>query len=236
MFLDNFAAIRLADQRDLLAAPGPMDSMDMRAYGTSQSWFNRPPAGTSLLSRLLYADMKTYLVELLMKQDQMSMATSIESRVPFLDHKLVEFAATMPDEWKLSGWTTKRVLRESMKGVLPQSILSRPKMGFPVPFARWTREQWSGPIREVLLDRRTRERGVIDPDATARLLGNHASGQTDGWDRLWMLLNLELWFRTFIDGDGVQTLAAPAQSSASAVRAIAQEESAARPMAGDRVA
>ena len=66
-----------------------------------------------------------------MKQDQMSMAASIESRVPFLDHKLVEFAAALPDEWKLSGWTTKRVLREAMKGVLPESILNRPKMGFP---------------------------------------------------------------------------------------------------------
>jgi asparagine synthase (glutamine-hydrolysing) len=235
MFLDNFAAIRLTDQRELLTTPGPSELMDMRAYGTSRSWFDRPPAGSSLLTRLLYADMKTYLVELLMKQDQMSMATSIESRVPFLDHKLVEFAATMPDEWKLSGWTTKRVLREAMKGVLPQSILSRPKMGFPVPFARWTTEQWSGPIREVLLDRRTRERGIIDPDATNRLLRDHASGQTDGWDRVWMLLNLELWFRTFIDGDGVQTLAAPSHSGVSA-RAMAQEESVARPMAGDPVA
>ena len=99
--------------------------------------------------------MKTYLVELLMKQDQMSMATSIESRVPFLDHKLVEFAATMPDDWKLRGWTTKRVLREAMKGILPDSILSRPKMGFPVPFARWTRGQWNGAVADVLLDRRT---------------------------------------------------------------------------------
>src|SRR3954470_9826166 len=105
------------------------------------------------------------MVELLMKQDQISMATSIESRAPFLDHKLVEFAAGLPDEWKLSGWTTKRVLREAMKGLLPDSILNRPKMGFPVPFARWTREAWNGVAREVLMDRRTRERGVLDTQA-----------------------------------------------------------------------
>ena len=100
--------------------------------------------------------MKTYLVELLMKQDQMSMAASIESRVPFLDHKLVEFAASLPDEWKLSGWTTKRVLREAMRGVLPKAILNRPKMGFPVPFASWVRGPWNQVARDVLLDRRTR--------------------------------------------------------------------------------
>ncbi|MFN8066484.1 MAG: asparagine synthase (glutamine-hydrolyzing) [Vicinamibacterales bacterium] len=213
MFLDNFAAIRLGDQRALLAA-GLQSGIDARAYGESIARFEKPPAGSSLLTRLLYADMKTYLVELLMKQDQMSMAASIESRVPFLDHKLVEYAWTLPDSWKLSGWTTKRVLRETMKGVLPEAILTRPKMGFPVPFSRWTRERWLGPIRDVLLDRRTRERGVIEPRAVERLLEDHASASTDGWDRIWMLLNLELWFRTFIDGSGVQSLSAPSPALA----------------------
>ncbi|MEQ1729810.1 MAG: asparagine synthase-related protein, partial [Vicinamibacterales bacterium] len=98
-------------------------------------------------------------------------------------------------------------------GVLPDAILSRPKMGFPVPFASWTRTTWFGAVRDVLLDRRTRERGVIDAAATTRLLADHQSGRIDGWDRIWMLLNLELWFRTFIDGDGIQTLAAPAALS-----------------------
>ena len=135
MFLDNFASIRLGDQRRLLA-PGLRDlATGARAYGQSLDYFNKPNGHSTLLDRLLYADVKTYLVELLMKQDQMSMAASIESRVPFLDHRLVEFAATLPDEWKLRGWNTKRILRESMKDVLPASILNRPKMGFPVPFA-----------------------------------------------------------------------------------------------------
>jgi asparagine synthase (glutamine-hydrolysing) len=136
----------------------------------------------------------------------MSMAASIESRVPFLDHKLVEYAASLPDAWKLKGWTTKRVLRESMKGLLPESILNRPKMGFPVPFANWTRGRWNGVARDVLLDRRSRERGLIDPQAVDRLLADHAAGRTEGGDRIWSLLNLELWYRTFIDADGVQTL------------------------------
>ncbi|MGH9144652.1 MAG: asparagine synthase (glutamine-hydrolyzing), partial [Vicinamibacterales bacterium] len=206
MFFDNFAAIRLADQRQLLS-PGLREAATFAgAYDAALAYFNAPGAGSSLLDRLLYADIKTYLVELLMKQDQMSMAASIESRVPFLDHKLVEYAATLPDEWKLQGWTTKRVLRESMKGLLPDSILNRPKMGFPVPFAKWTRGGWNAVARDVLLDRRSRERGIIDPAAVERLLADHAAGRVEGGDRIWSLLNLELWYRTFIDQEGIQTL------------------------------
>ncbi|MCU1385745.1 MAG: Asparagine synthase (Glutamine-hydrolyzing) [Acidobacteria bacterium] len=206
MFFDNFASIRLADQQRLLAPALRAAATREAAYGSSLGYFNAPNGSSTLLDRLLYADIKTYLIELLMKQDQMSMAASIESRVPFLDHKLVEFAATLPDEWKLNGWTTKRVLRESMKGLLPETILNRPKMGFPVPFANWTRGGWNGVAREVLLDRRSRERGLIDPQAVDRLLTDHAAGRTEGGDRIWSLLNLELWHRTFIDQEGIQTL------------------------------
>ena len=206
MFFDNFASIRLADQQQLLSAAWRGGSTSDTAYGASLGYFNAPNGSSTLLDRLLYADIKTYLVELLMKQDQMSMSASIESRVPFLDHKLVEFAATLPDQWKLNGWTTKRVLRESMKGLLPESILNRPKMGFPVPFAGWTRGGWNEVVRDVLLDRRSRERGIVDPPAVERLLTDHASGRTEGGDRIWSLLNLELWHRTFIDQEGIQTL------------------------------
>jgi asparagine synthase (glutamine-hydrolysing) len=206
MFLDNFASIRVADQERLLA-PGLRDiATRAHAYARSVEYFERPNGASTLLDRLLYTDTKTYLVELLMKQDQMSMATSIESRVPFLDHRLVEFVAQLPDRWKLAGLTTKRVLREAMKGVLPDSILNRPKMGFPVPFGIWIKGAWNGVARDVLLDRRSRERGLIDPAAVDRLLCDHAAGRTDGADRIWSLFNLELWHRTFIDGEGVQTL------------------------------
>ena len=93
-----------------------------------------------------------------------------------------------------------------MKDLLPASILNRPKMGFPVPFADWTRGAWSAVVRDVLLDRRSRERGIIDPTAVDRLLTDHSSGRTDGGDRIWSLFNLELWHRTFIDLEGIQTL------------------------------
>jgi len=147
------------------------------------------------------------------------MATSIESRVPFLDHKLVEFAARLPDEWKLSGLTTKRVLRLAMKGLLPDAILNRPKMGFPVPFAAWTRGRWNGVVRDVLLDRRSRERGIIEPAAVDRLLRDHADGRTNGGDRIWSLLNLELWHRAFIDGAGPQALPVPPRMRVAAASA-----------------
>ena len=214
MFLDNFAAIRVADQHRLLAPDLREKATYGAAYGASLKYFDAwesptrgaPAAGGTLLDRLLYTDLKTYLVELLMKQDQMSMAASIESRVPFLDHRLVEFAATLPDAWKLSGRTTKRILREAVKDLLPATILTRPKMGFPVPFAEWTRGTSNSIVRDVLLDRRSRERGIIDAPAVDALLRDHASGRTNGGDRLWSLVNLELWYRTFIDREGVQTL------------------------------
>jgi asparagine synthase (glutamine-hydrolysing) len=222
MFFDNFASIRLADQQHLLAPALRSAATRAGAYASSLGYFNTPNGTSTLLDRLLYSDMKTYLVELLMKQDQMSMATSIESRVPFLDHKLVEFAATLPDEWKLSGFMTKRVLRESMKGLLPESILNRPKMGFPVPFAGWTRGPWNAVARDVLLDRRSRERGLIDSQAVDALLSDHAAGRTEGGDRIWSLLNLELWHRTFIDQEGIQTLPAPPSAGAHAAPAGAR--------------
>jgi asparagine synthase (glutamine-hydrolysing) len=209
MMSDSFAAVPLEDQRRLLAPNRRGGAVPSEAYGQSAALFATLNGHSTLLDRLLYADMKAYLVELLMKQDQMSMAASIESRVPFLDHELVEFTAALQDNWKLSGLTTKRILREAMKGVLPDSILRRPKMGFPVPFGAWMRGSWNDVARELLLDRRARERGVFDPDGVDRLLRDHACGRRDETDRIWALMNVELWYRTFIDRDGIQTLPAP---------------------------
>jgi len=205
MFFENFAAIGLKRQRGLLSSRFGSATPE-QAYGPSRSYFDAPGAGSSLLDRLLYADLKTYLVELLMKQDQMSMAASIESRVPFLDHHLVEFAAGLPSRFKLRGFTTKWILREAVRPLLPPEILSRPKMGFPVPFGLWLRGRWGDVARDVLLDSRSRQRGIIDAAAVEGLIAAHQTGRADGADALWSLLNLELWYRTYIDGGGVQTL------------------------------
>jgi asparagine synthase (glutamine-hydrolysing) len=206
MFFDNFAAIGLRRQRTLLDPTFRPQATPERAYAASRACFDAPKGNSTVLDRLLYTDLKTYLVELLMKQDQMSMAASIESRVPFLDHPLVEFAAGLPDRMKLRGFTTKWILREAVASVLPPAILTRRKMGFPVPFGIWAGSTHNGMLRDVLLDRRTRERGITDTRAVGALLDAHASGRANGADALWSLLNLELWYRTFIDGEGVQTL------------------------------
>ncbi len=206
MFFDNFAAIGLRRQASLLHSRMADHATMDTAYGPSRACFDSPGGQSTVLDRLLYTDLKTYLVELLMKQDQMSMAASIESRVPFLDHPLVEFAAGLPPRMKLRGFTTKWILREAVKPLLPSSILSRRKMGFPVPFGIWTRTTHPALLRDVLLDRRTRERGITDPAAVSALIEAHAAGTTNGGDALWSLLNLELWYRTFIDGGGVQNL------------------------------
>src|SRR5688572_17190083 len=204
MFLDNFAAMPMHVQHELMRGGG-----DTNPYGPSLDHFARVNGAGTVLLRLLYTDVKTYLVELLMKQDQMSMSASIESRVPFLDHHLVEFAFRLPERFKLRGFTTKRILRKAVRGLLPDSILTRRKMGFPVPFARWMREGWNDVARDVLLDRRSRERGLIDTAAVTALLRDHRDGRRQGGDAIWALLNLELWYRTFIDGTGLQTLPAP---------------------------
>ena len=212
IFMDNFAGMPLALQHELLHS-STLHEAD--PYRSSLAYFSRANGRSGMLGRLLYTDLKTYLVELLMKQDQMSMSTSIESRVPFLDHKLVEFAARLPDRLKLSGFTTKRILREAIRGLLPDEILRRKKMGFPVPFGRWLQGGWNDVARDVLLDRRTRERGLIDVKAVGTLLDDHGTGRRPAGDAVWALLNLELWYRTFIDNAGIQTLSAPGPARAS---------------------
>ena len=144
----------------------------------------------------------------------MSMAASIESRVPFLDHPLVEFAAGLPERLKLRGFTTKRILRESMKGVLPPSILTRPKMGFPVPVGSWFRGAWRGMVTDLVLGERARARDVFNPAMVRRLVDEHVSGRAEHTERLWALVNVELWLRRFVDGEEGAQIARPRYSTA----------------------
>lgn len=218
-FFDNFAAIGVARQRDLLSPRLAALVTRERAYGGLLARFNAPRAGTATLDRLLSTDMSTYLVELLMKQDQMSMSASIESRVPFLDHHLVEFAAGLPPDRKLTGLTTKRILRDAVSDVVPRTILDRSKMGFPVPFGQWIRGGWEVVTREVLFDRRSRERDLVSLPAVNQLLEDVRRGVHGSADAVWSLVNLELWYRTFIDGNGIQTLPVPSRTAGRTIAA-----------------
>jgi asparagine synthase (glutamine-hydrolysing) len=200
LYFDNFAVFTRELQRDLFSR-ALADRLDaVNPYAGMQRHFDAP-LSASLLQRLLYADLKTYLHELLMKQDQMSMAASIESRVPFLDHKLVEFSTALPDRLKLRGWTTKYVLREAMKGLLPEAILRRRKMGFPVPLGRWFRGEFRGLLDEFVVGERAVARGLFRGAVLRRLVEEHVAGRVDHTERLWTLVNFEMWQRRFLDGE-----------------------------------
>jgi asparagine synthase (glutamine-hydrolysing) len=202
LYFDNFAVFPREMQHDLLTAAareyagGTIDPYkDVRRYLEATD-------AERLLDRLLYADIKTYLHELLMKQDQMSMAASIESRVPFLDHKLVEFSARLPERMKLRrGWTTKYILRRSMKGVLPEPILKRSKMGFPVPIGAWFRGAFRPIIDEYVLSERAMSRNLFDRQFVRGMVERHQAGAENHAERLWSLVNFEIWLRQFIDGE-----------------------------------
>ena len=198
IYFDNFSVFSRAWQSRLLGA-------ELRERGEppyrSIARYQKATDAPTLLGQLLYVDTKTYLHELLMKQDQMSMAASIESRVPFLDHPLVEFAAGMPDRMKLRGWTTKHVLRQAMANVLPAPILSRKKMGFPVPVGAWLRGPYRAVLDEFVLGERTLGRGLFEPAVLRELVDRHVHGGENHAERLWSLVNLEVWQRLYVDGE-----------------------------------
>jgi asparagine synthase (glutamine-hydrolysing) len=200
IYFDNFAVFPRAMQRGLLTPDTMERTGSFDPYMNMRPYFEGANART-LLDRLLYADIKTYLHELLMKQDQMSMAASIESRVPFLDHKLVEFTARLPERLKLRGWTTKYILRRSMQGTLPDVILKRRKMGFPVPLASWFRGPFRPIVEDYVLGERALSRGIFDAGFVRRLVAEHQARARNHSERLWALLNFEMWMRQFIDGE-----------------------------------
>ncbi len=197
LFFENFAVFPEHMRRHLLRNPELFGARD--PYAIELQCYGENPAGT--LERMAHADIQTYLVELLMKQDQMSMAASVESRVPFLDHQFVEFAVAMPGEYKLRGWRTKAVLREALRDLIPRAILTRPKMGFPTPVGRWLRGPFRSLLQEFVLGSRSLDRGLFDPAFTRRLVEEHGNGSADHGDRLWLLMNLEIWQRIFIEDE-----------------------------------
>ena len=199
LYFDNFGVFSKDKQQDLLTRNARERIGTLDPYAGIRALLEQSDAET-LLNQLLYADTKTYLHELLMKQDQMSMAASIESRVPFLDHKLVELTARLPERMKLRGMTTKYILRKSMKGILPQEILTRRKMGFPVPLSSWFRGRFKPIIDEYVLGERTLSRNLFEPRVLRRLVAEHDAGVNHS-ERLWMLVNFEIWQRQFIDDD-----------------------------------
>ena len=190
LLFDNFYCAFDASELDRMLAHGG------DPYATVLHYWNQR-RGDSLLAQMLYTDQKTYLVELLMKQDQMSMAASIESRVPFLDHPFVEFASRVPDSLKIRGTEAKYILKRAVEDLLPREITYRKKMGFPTPLRHWLRQPAANPLYTYLRE----PGGLLDSrEPLERLIEQHRSRTLDGTDRLWRLLNLQIWGDLHITG------------------------------------
>ena len=165
--------------------------------------------GPDLLDRTLSVDVQTYLPDdLLVKMDIATMAHSVEARSPFLDHEVMEFAASLPVGLKLRGRSSKVLLKSLLAPLLPRELLHRPKMGFGVPLDHWFRRPLRDFLRETLLYPRCLERGYLEPRAVRTLVDEHITGRRNWHYQLWDLVVLELWFRTFIDQARPQPLAA----------------------------
>jgi asparagine synthase (glutamine-hydrolysing) len=195
LYLDNFySAFSAAQQRELfrsLSSNSP--------YANFHHYWDSKP-GLSDLSRLLLTDQKTYLIELLMKQDQMSMAASIESRVPFLDHEFVEFSTRVPDHMKLRNGEGKYIVKKAIEGLVPNEIIYRKKMGFPTPLRQWLRDSRAQRIFEIMRAKDGLLASIVDPAALDALLHSQTSGREDATDRIWRLLTLQLWGDMFLTG------------------------------------
>jgi asparagine synthase (glutamine-hydrolysing) len=196
LFLDNFySAFSAVEQQEILKHGADSQS----AYAAYLGFFNKR-SGADDLSRLLYADQKTYLLELLMKQDQMSMACSIESRVPFLDHTFVEFAARVPSNLKIRDGKGKYILRKAVEDLLPQTTLQRKKLGFPTPLKDWLLHPSADPLYAKMLDPKGMLASYLKMTALRDLVEKHRKRSIDATDRIWRLLNLQYWGDIFLSG------------------------------------
>ena len=175
-----------------------IDSVDLIV-----NWYAKANA-SDFLDKTLFVDIMSYLPDdLLVKVDIASMANSLEARSPFLDHKLMEFAAALPPHLKLNGIQSKYILKKAFSSVLPRSVLYRKKMGFGVPIDRWLRNELKELTYQILLEKRTVERGLFKEQAVRMLIDVHMLKRADNSYRIWALLFLELWYRMFIDKSAV---------------------------------
>jgi asparagine synthase (glutamine-hydrolysing) len=199
------------DERERSALYTPEFRDAIGAIRTAPSVIATPYLGSDAqddVNRLLDVDLQTYLPgDLLVKMDIASMAHSLEVRSPLLDHELMELAAGMPGVWKLDGWETKKVFKDALRPWLPARILDRPKWGFAVPLRRWFRDELRHVPRETLLDARSLGRGYFREERIRELIQQHETATHDNADKLWALIQLELWLRTYVDAKPTGPLA-----------------------------
>jgi asparagine synthase (glutamine-hydrolysing) len=198
---------RLEDANSLIHSDYWNNGSRERMFDAFRQVFNNG-ATKSYFNRMTNFDLKTLLPALLQVEDRTSMSVSLESRVPLLDHRIADLVTHMPPTIRFKGGDTKRVFREAVRHLLPEKVFNRKdKMGFPVPLAEWSRGPLRDFLRDILLSDRARQRGVFRVNQVESLLEHER-----GFGRqVWGLLCLELWYRAFVDGDGLAT-AVPAQA------------------------
>jgi asparagine synthase (glutamine-hydrolysing) len=169
-----------------------------------QNFYDQAPGARDDLSRLLYLDTKTYLAgDILTKVDRMSMATSLEVRVPMLDHEFVEWAAALPIEWKFRASTRKYLLKRLAERLsIPTGLLHRPKQGFQLPLEQWLRGELKQKFLSILTEPRTLQRGYFRPEAVRGMVDEHVRGRRNRSGVLWKMLILEWWHRNYLEGEG----------------------------------
>jgi asparagine synthase (glutamine-hydrolysing) len=157
-------------------------------------------SGADALHRMLEVDAETQLPDdLLLLTDKMSMATSLECRVPLLDHELVELAARMPEDVKIRGGRLKHAMKEAVSGMLPREILERKKRGFGTPMGAWLKDGLAPLVRGLLSEAVVNARGLFHFAEVQNLIAAHDANRIDGTDRLLALMNLEVWSRIYLD-------------------------------------
>ena len=180
--------------KDFAALTSGHDSTDLLAH-----WLASAPAKNAL-DQVLYADIVSYLPDdLLVKVDIASMANSLEGRSPFLDHKFMELTSTIPASLKIKNFNRKYILKRTLRGILPDEILDRPKMGFGVPIEHWFRKDLKKFVKDTLLSPRSTHRRLIRPEAIKAILDQHNDSNINHANHIWALLSLEYWFREYVD-------------------------------------
>ncbi len=174
-------------------------TQENRPFHFLEQWYKQAN-GTGLLDSTLLADQMTYLPnDLLVKVDIASMANSLEARSPLLDHKVIEFAASLPENLKMRRFQTKYLLKKVAARLVPKEVIYRQKMGFGVPIGKWFRGEMRDFVHSVLLSEKAMKRGLTDPAMVRQWVEHHETGVADHTHHIWALLMLELWFRRFID-------------------------------------
>ena len=188
-----------AEMKDDLLSPEFKKSLNgANTYDKFVSYLETA-AGSDPLWQQQFADIKTFMVDdILVKVDRMSMANSLEARVPFLDHRLVEFAAGVPSDLKLRGMTTKYLLKKAMESKLPSSVINRRKEGFSIPMKNWLKEELRPMMGDYLSESRLKDGGFFNPRYVQRLMREHLEGSANHAHQLWSLMMFEIWKEKYI--------------------------------------